>query len=126
MSQTYGDYLANHQNVSAAAAYASGATGAVSFIAVSGASYQICVQRITISVTVDAAQTLTFRDSNGTPVIVAVCPASPGLGYKLLADFGPKGFGLTAGKNLDVTGTAGLAGILSVEAYQKNTSPVAN
>lgn len=91
-------------------------------LACKNAQYQVYVQRVVFSVTTDAAQSLTFQDSAGTPVPIAKSKASPGLGI-LIWDFGPNGTPLTAGKNLDIViSAAGLAGRIQVEGYQKYLS----
>ena len=90
------------------------------------ASYTVFVQRITLSVITDAAQSLTFQDDAATPVLIAKSPASPGLGVEIVADFGPAGRGLTAGTNLDVViSGAGLACKGNIEAYERLTAAVA-
>ena len=95
-------------------------------IAPKSASHTVFVQRILLSVTTDAAKTLTFQDDASTPIVIAVSPASPGLGVEVVADFGPKGFALTEGKNLDVViSGAGLACQVNVEAYDRLTAVVA-
>ena len=85
----------------------------------------IFVQRITLSVITDAAQSLTFQDDAGTPVIIAKSAASPGLGIEVVCDFGPKGYALTVGTNLDIViSGAGLACKGSIEAYEQLTTVV--
>lgn len=81
--------------------------------------YQVFVQRILVSFTTSAAQTLTFQDTNGTPVVIAKTPSSPSLGV-LIFDFGPNGFPITKSANLSmVISGAGLGAIVDVEAYAK-------
>ena len=95
--------------------------------AVKNANYTIYVQRITLSVFTDAAQSLTFQDDASTPVVIAKSAASPGLGLEIVADFGPEGFPLTAGKNLDIViSGAGLGVKGSIEAYEKVTAVIAH
>lgn len=90
-------------------------------IVVKGALYTIFVQRIAISVVVDAAQSLIFQD-DGVPLIIAKTKASPGLGPLGPIDFGPEGTPLAQGKNLDIaTSAAGIGARVHVEAYQKLT-----
>jgi hypothetical protein len=86
------------------------------------AGYTLFVQRIEVSITTDAAQTLTFQDSADTPVVLAAIAASPGLGRKLLLE-NDEGVPCTEGKDLDlVASAAGLAGQVLVEAYLKPTA----
>lgn len=89
------------------------------------ANHQLYIQRIVFSVTTDAAQSLTWQDEAGTPVLIAKSKASPGLG-NLVWDFGPVGVPCTLGKGLDmVISGAGLAGMVHVEAYERLIGPVA-
>ena len=95
-------------------------------LAVRNASHRLFVQRIIVNVTTDAAQTLTFQDDASTPIVVGKSASSPGLGIEIVADYGPQGLGLTVGKNLDVViSGAGLAGHISIEAYEKLGAVVA-
>lgn len=90
------------------------------FIAVKSANHRIYVQKIVVNVSTVAAQTITFKDDAGTPVVIAELPASAAKGAQVLLDAPGEGVPLTLGKNLDVTASAaGVAGSLYVEAYQK-------
>lgn len=94
-------------------------TGA-DYIAVKNANYRIYIQKIIVNVTTVAAQTLTFRDDAGTPVVVGVLAASAGIGAQTVLDGGDQGIPLTLGKNLDIVASAaGVAGTLEVQCYQK-------
>lgn len=124
MAKDYG--VSAHADASVSVAWASGATGATGVITVTSSEHQIYVQQILMSVIVDAAQSLTFRDQSGSPIICGVSPASPGLGLKIVSDFGPLGFPLSVGKSLDITGAAGLAAVIYIQAYQKYTTPLSN
>lgn len=87
------------------------------------ANHIIYVQRILFSVSTDAAQTITFRDDNNTPKVIGQSKSSPGLGLHVVGDYGAEGVPLTAGKNLDmILSAAGLAGIVTIEAYEKPVS----
>ena len=84
--------------------------------------HTLYVQRIKVSVTTDAAQSWTFQDDNSSARVIAVTPTSPGVGM-LEWDFGAEGVPLTEAKNLDISVSgAGLAGIVMLEAYLKQTS----
>lgn len=83
--------------------------------------HTVFIQKIYISVTTDAAQSLTFQDGAGTPIVVGVSKASPGLGIHVVADHGAEGKALTEGEELDITATAGIAGQVMIEAYEKLT-----
>lgn len=81
----------------------------------------IYVQKILVSVTTDAAQSLIFQDGAGTPVVFAKTKVSPGLG-PILFDFGPDGLPLTQGKALNLKNSAaGLACAVTVTAYSRRT-----
>lgn len=113
-----------HQDLSRTGRFATTDTSATSWITCPGTRYTIYVQRIIVNVVTDAAQTITIRDSNGTPkVIGGPTQSSPGVGQIVLLDGGDEGIPLTEGKNLDVVlSAAGLAFDLIVEAYAKPTS----
>lgn len=119
----YGFYRAVFSSASVTASVAAADTATIdNVITAKNANWTIHVQRITLSVTTDAAQSLTFQDDAGSPVVIAKSAASPGLGVEMVADFGPEGFPLTKGKNLDIViSGAGLACQISIEAYQRLT-----
>lgn len=96
---------------------AAAAAGQDNVIAVKSASHQLFIQKISYSVVTAAALAVTFRDDAGTPVNIAVVPASQAT--SIVYDFGPKGRALTVGKNLDISNTAGPAADIHIEAYEK-------
>ena len=123
----YGYYRAQNSNKSTtfAVAAADSATKE-NVITAKNANYTVFVQRIILSVFADSAQSLTFQDDAGTPVVIGKSAASPGLGVEIVADFGPEGYPLTEGKNLDITiSGAGLACKGSIEAYERLTAVIA-
>ena len=82
----------------------------------------IFIQKIQLAVTVDNAATQTFQDSAGTPILAAKSKASPGLG-PIIWDFGPDGFALTEGEDFNhLMSAAGMAGSVTITAYQKVTA----
>lgn len=86
----------------------------------------IYVQKILVVVTTDNAATQLFQDSAGTPIIVAGTKASPGIG-PILFDFGPDGFALTEGKDLNhKMSAAGIAASVTITAYRKRTATSAS
>lgn len=95
------------------------------FITVKSSSYQLYIQKIVVNVSTVAAQAITFQDDAGTPVVITALAASAALGEHTILDAEDEGIPLTQGKNLDFTGTAGVAGSIYVEAYQKLIGPVA-
>jgi len=83
--------------------------------------HTIYVQRIAVHVTTSAAQAITFRAQTTTTVIPAVLPASAAAGDQhVLIDL-EEGYALPAGEHLEVSGTAGVAGLIQVQAYQRLT-----
>lgn len=101
-------------------------------VAPKSANYTLFIQKITFTPTTYAAQDMVFQDNAGTPVpiarfsIAAAAPTTGGLSPAYIADFGPKGVALTAGKQLDIINTAGPAGKLHIECYEKNTNVAIN
>ena len=93
-------------------------------IAVKSASHQLVIQKLTFYETTESnGKTLTFQDDASTPVKLGVyssVTAAAGIPKSLVLDFGPTGYALTVGKNLDVVvSAAGAAGALHIEAYEK-------
>lgn len=80
------------------------------------------VQRMTVTITVDAAVPLTFQDRATTPVVWAKTKASPGLG-PIAFEFGPAGIPMTEGKSMDIstTGSSALGAVIHIEGYKKKT-----
>lgn len=87
-------------------------------------NYTLYVQRVTYVPTTVAAQAITVKDNAGTPVLVALIPASQATPY--VADFGPEGLPITAGVKLFATCTAGPGGRFKVEGYYKLSSVIAH
>lgn len=98
--------------------------GKAGIVAVKDARHQLFIQKITYNPVVVAAQAVTFQDSNGTPVKLALVPASQAT--PVTYDFGPAGKALTAGKNLDISNTAGPAAAIHVEAYERIVNAAVN
>lgn len=90
---------------------------AKTLVTVRSANYTLYIQRITYVPTTVAAQAITVKDSAGTPVLVALIPASQATPY--VADFGAEGLPLTAAKNLTCANTAGPGGRFKIECYAK-------
>lgn len=95
-------------------------TGTIAAIT-ADATKTVYVQAIVVNITTDAAQTLTFQDDAGTPVVICKTRSSPGLGpVDESVDFGPEGKKLTAGKGLNIViSGAGLGAAIKVLAYRK-------
>lgn len=133
MAGDYRFYQTFYRNktTNAVALAATDYTTANSIITPKNTSYTLFIQKITVSPTTYAAKTWTFQDSAGTPVPIAVASipaAAPtaGADAEFVYDFGPLGYALTEGKNLDFKMSAtGAAGVVHVEAYEKLTTAVA-
>lgn len=109
-----------YQDVSSQTRVAAADTATVTPITHKDANHQVFVQRILMAVSTDAAQTLTFQDTAGTPVVIGKSKSSPGLGICIVADYGPDGIGLTKATDLQyVISGAGLGCVVNIEAYQK-------
>lgn len=90
---------------------------------IKASDYTMYIQRIVVWIHTDAAQSLTFKDNNGTPKVVCKVSASPGADTRWDFDFGPKGVPLTAGKSLTATfSAAGLGGHMTWSGYQTNNA----
>lgn len=86
--------------------------------------HTIYVTHISVAVTTDNAATLLFRDSAGTPVVIAGTKASPGIG-PILFDFGDDGTALTEAKAFALLASgAGLACRIHCEGYYKQTAAI--
>jgi len=88
------------------------------------ANHRIYIQKITVAFHTHADQTITFQDGAGTPVKVAVitdeATVVPTVPSTVQYDFGPKGFPLTLGEELDIVfSAAGIAAAIHIEAYEK-------
>lgn len=114
-------YRRTHRDASASGSVAAATAGVTDAVAVKDGAHQIFVQRIFVQIHTSAAQTITFQDDNGTVVKVANIPASAPVGSQYEFNFGARGFALTVGKNLDISGTAGPAYAYVIEAYQRQT-----
>lgn len=88
-------------------------------------NHTIFVTHISVAITTDAAQTLTFQDDTGTPIVLAKTKSSPGIG-PILFEFGEMGTPCGAGQAFDLNiSAAGLAGRIHAEGYYKRTAVAA-
>lgn len=101
-------------------------TTATAVVSVKSVNHQLFVQRITVSPTTYAAKKWTFQDSAGTPIpagqmsIPASAPTTGGFNDQYILDYGPEGYPLTVGKNLNmIMDATGAAASLHIEAYEK-------
>lgn len=125
MSLSSHGYRKHFQDISGELAVLA-ATDDTTLVTVRNTSSTIYIQRIIFYVTTDAAQSMSFEDSNGTPKKIAEVPASPGDETRWDFDFGDEGIPLTEGKDFKMmVSAAGLAGQLKWYGYSKLTSAVA-
>lgn len=83
--------------------------------------YTTYVEKIQVNVITDNAATLQFKDSAGTPRVIAGTKASPGIG-PITFEFGDEGIPLTEAKDFNLwNSAAGLAAEIYWEGYQKPT-----
>lgn len=120
----YTQYKAWHRDKTTDVDLAATDGGKDNVIAVRSANQQLFIQKIAYNPITVAAQAVTFQDDAGTPVKIAVVPASQAT--PLVFDFGPKGRPLTAGKNLDIANTAGPAAAIHIEAYERDVNAAIN
>ena len=120
------DYLSHRQvnsdvTVSSVLAAADNLSVTPRTLVAAQAKVTIYVQKIIVAVITDNAATLQFKDSAGTPVVIAGTKASPGIG-PIHFDFGDKGRPLTEGTALNLSNSAaGLAADITVQAYRRRT-----
>lgn len=95
------------------------------------ADHQIYIQKIILSLTTHFDTAITFDDDGaGPPIAVytdeATATATGQGAVPVVWDFGPNGYPLTKGANLDiVVASAGAVGVVHIEAYEKLVGPVA-
>lgn len=114
--------VADRQDISGAIAIAA-ADGDTTLVTSRGAGFTIFIQRIIVWISIDAAQSWSFEDNASPARQVAEVTTSPGDSTRWDFDFGVRGMPLTEAKNfvLNVS-TAGLAGNIVWEGYQRQTS----
>lgn len=124
-SKAAGDYRRWNQDISGSLIFTTAQTTAT-LQAARNANSIIWIQKILVKIQTDAAQSITFQDSNGTPRTIAVVPVSPGANSSFTFDFGDIGVPLTEGKDFKATfSAAGLAGNLEYYGYTRLSSAVA-
>lgn len=125
MSKTAAGYREFYQDISGSLTVAAG-TGDTTLVTVKDAYHTIFIQRIVGYVTTDAAQSMAFEDSAGTPKKIFELTASPGDETRWEFFGGERGEPLTEGKNFVMNvSAAGLAGNVTWEGYQKLTAVTA-
>lgn len=124
-----GDYayfkrIYSNKSLNRAILAADDTTALNNIIAVKSANHQLVIQKITFNETTESnGKNLIFQDDASTPVLLGKyfsVTAAAGIPKNVVLDFGPEGYALTVGKNLDViVSAAGIAGTLHIEAYEK-------
>ena len=118
-------YRRFYQDISGKSVFTT-STDDTTLVTVRNASHTIYIQRIIGYVTTDAAQSVVFTDSNGTPFKIAEIATSPGDETRWDFDFGDAGIALTEGKNfLANVSATGLALNIVWYGYSKLTVPTA-
>lgn len=115
-------YRSKHTDASVSGIVAAATAGVTGAIAALSTKHTLYIQKITVNIKTAAAQTISFQDNAGTAVVALFIEASAAAGTIRSIDFGSKGFALTEGKNLDISGVAGPAYSYAVEAYQRQTT----
>lgn len=93
-------------------------------------NHALVIQKIAFYETTESnGKSITFQDDSSTPIVLGKyfsTTAAAGIPKDKVFDFGPTGYQLGTGKNLDVVvSAAGMAGALHIEAYERLVGPVA-
>lgn len=125
----FGDYLAfkrenTNKTLDRQIVAADDTTALNNLIAPKSSLHQLVIQKLVFYETTESnGKTLTFQDDSSTPIVLgkyASTTAAAGIPKSLVLDFGPEGYKLGVGKNLDVVvSAAGMAGALHIEAYER-------
>ena len=127
----FGDYLQvqrEHSRLAADVAILTGTAAYADVLTPKSANHQIFIQKITLAITTHAADTYTVDDDGAGPVIAThldVTPQAAGVPSVIVWDFGPYGWPVTKGANVDVSHSSTGVAVLHIEAYQKLIGPVA-
>ncbi len=101
------------------------ATGDTTLVTSRGTGWTIYIQRVIGYVTTDAAQNLSFEDSNTSARKIAEITTSPGDETRWDFYFGDIGVPLNSAKNfLANVSAAGLAGQIVWEGYERQTGTI--
>ena len=126
-------YQALYGKLSANATITAAEQAATAALTVRNSSYQIYVQKITLSITThtNAKVALTVQSSNATPVVIfsrTDLTAAAGVPDVIEVDFGPEGLPIVQGESVNwlwSTGGTGVVGKAHIEGYQRLVGPVA-
>lgn len=100
------------------------AAGATDHTVVGRTNFEVRIQKITVSIVTHAnAKKITFQDTAGSPVVIAVfndLTFAAGVDDVRVYDFGPRGTALTQDKGLDcVSDASGPVARLHIEGYYR-------
>lgn len=125
MSKSANGYREFHRDISGKQVFTT-TTDDTTLVTSRSANHTIYIQRIIGYVTTDAAQSIAFEDSNGTPFKIAHITTSPGDETRWDFWFGDAGIALTEGKNFVANVSAtGLALNVVWEGYERITTAMA-
>lgn len=116
-------YRSTYTDLSASGGVLAAAAGSAGVVAPPSVKHTVFLQRLFVTITTAAAQTITFRDTTGTPLVFLIIPASAAVGTVYSIDYGARGLALPEGKSLDIAGTAGPAYTYVIEAYTRVVLP---
>jgi len=126
-----GDYTHYHDAYTRKVADVAILTGTASYADVltpKSANHQIYIQRMTLSITTHVAADRFLIDDDGAgPEIAAHTDAAAAAGVLSVVtwDFGPIGYAVTKGANVDVSHSSTAVAILHIEGYERLVGPVA-
>lgn len=126
-----GDYVHFQSNYTKKVADVAILTGTASYADVltpKSSNHQLYIQKMTLSITTHVADTYTIDDDGAGPVIAThldVTPQAAGVPSVVTWDFGPTGWPVTKGANVDVSHSSTGVAILHIEGYERLVGPVA-
>lgn len=124
----YGFYQRQYASKNANVDILTGTAAYADVITPKSANHQIYIQKITLSITVHAADTYTVDDDGAGPAIAVhldVTPQAAGVPSVVVWDFGPQGRPITKGANVDVSHSSTGVANMHIEAYERLVGPVA-
>jgi hypothetical protein len=128
MAGDYVYYQSNYTKKTADIAILTGTAAYADVLTPKSANHQIYIQKMTLSITTHVADTYTIDDDGAGPVIAThldVTPQAAGVPSVVTWDFGPQGWPVTKGANVDVSHSSTGVAILHIEGYERLVGPVA-
>jgi len=126
-----GDYLFYQRTYAKKSATVNVLTGTAAYADVltpKSANHQLFIQRIVLSIITHVADTYTIDDDGAGPAIAThldVTPQAAGVPSVVVWNFGPEGYPVTKGANVDVSHSATGVANIHIEGYEKLIGPVA-